>query len=690
MTSLSDPRNDDGGKPDPAANERAANESTQDAPAQDDPASRTVIGSGDEPPSDAFPSVGESLGGWLPSRPGSLHAHPTASVDPLTIEPGGRIGEFVVERTLGRGGFGVVYLARQLSLDRQVALKVSPQSGSAAVDGEGRSLARLEHDHIVQVYAEMAEPVTGAHLLCMQYVAGTTLAAVIRELRRQSFGHGGWSGADLLAVLDSIDLPPILFDPAAMRDREYLVHADHVEAVCRIGEQLARALAHAHARGVLHRDVKPANVLVSRYGRPLLADFNLSIREADAGRSAIVGGTLAYMAPEHLDAFNSESATPADAIDARSDVYSLAVVLWELSSGTLPFPAGDSIERAQLSAVLQKLAAERRSIALDRTAGDRRLQNLLSRGLASEPDDRYAGADEFAETLAGLREQRTALRRFPPADRFTHWAWRHPVFALILGGVLPQFVGSALQISYNAVRITLTDEQKVFFVPVAVAYNLIAYPACLTWLASRLIAVVRTWNAQRRGENVTDKRIDEARQRALHLPRDIAVAATVGWLPGAVIFPLALHLGSGPVSAETWGHFFISFGLAWLIAVTYSYFFVMGVVLRTMFIRFWSNPKAFRERSVSELASVPDRLRAVNVLAGIIPLAAAVILVLIASPGSVAKGEFDAFRFLTASLILAGMTGYVFVGRRSRRYLEIVDACTAGESRHGRNGTGRS
>ncbi|MGC1274532.1 MAG: serine/threonine-protein kinase [Planctomycetaceae bacterium] len=678
---MSDPRDDDLGKQDPAPNERAADESAEESPAQDDPVSRTIIGPGDDTPSEAIPSAGESLGGWLPSRPGSLHAHPTASVDPLSIEPGGRIGEFVIERTLGRGGFGVVYLARQLSLDRQVALKVSPQADRAAVDGEGRSLARLEHDHIVQVYAEMTEPVTGAHLLCMQYVAGTTLAAVIRELRRKTFGPGGWSGADLLAVLDSIDLPPILFDPAAMRDRDYLAQADHVEAVCRIGEQLARALAHAHARGVLHRDVKPANVLVGRYGRPLLADFNLSIREADQEHATIVGGTLAYMAPEHLDAFNADSLTSAEAINARSDIYSLAVVLWELTSGVLPFPAGDSIQREELSAVLQKLAAERRSISLDRKAGDRRLRNVLSRGLASEPGDRYTVADEFADTLAGLREQRTALRNLPPADRFTHWAWQHPVPALILGGVLPQFVGSALQISYNTLRITLTDEQKDFFVPVAVAYNLIAYPSCLAWLASRLIAVVRIWNAQRRGENVTDERIDEARRRALLLPRDIAIAATVGWLPGAVVFPLALHLGSDPVSAETWGHFFISFGLAWLIAVTYSYFFVLGIVLRTMFIRFWSNPRAFRERSASELASVPDRLRAVNVLAGIIPLAAAVILVLIASPGSVGEGEFDAFRFLTASLILAGMAGYVFVGRRSRRYLEVVDSCTTGESR---------
>ncbi|HEX6986390.1 MAG TPA: hypothetical protein VF170_13490, partial [Planctomycetaceae bacterium] len=114
-----------------------------------------------------------SLGGWMPSRPASLSAlDAPGEVDPLALGPGGRVGEFVIERTLGRGGFGVVYLARQLSLDRQVALKVVPRAEGASADGEGRSLARLEHDHIVQIYAEATEPVTGARLLCMQYVAG--------------------------------------------------------------------------------------------------------------------------------------------------------------------------------------------------------------------------------------------------------------------------------------------------------------------------------------------------------------------------------------------------------------------------------------------------------------------------------------------------------------------------------------
>ncbi|HEX6984311.1 MAG TPA: hypothetical protein VF170_02990, partial [Planctomycetaceae bacterium] len=152
-----------------------------------------------------------------------------------------------------------------------------------------------------------------------------------------------------------------------------------------------------------------------------------------------------------------------------------------------------------------------------------------------------------------------------------------------------------------------------------------------------------------------------------------------GWLPGMAVFPLALHFGASPLPPSAWWHFVISFTLAWLIAVTYSFFFGLGIALRTMYVRFWSDPRGFRRRATEELAGVPDRLRLVNVLAGVIPLAGAVLMVLVAKPAGASEAEDDAFRFLTASLILAGMIGYTAVGRRTRRYLEVVDACTGGE-----------
>ena len=155
----------------------------------------------------------------------------------------------------------------------------------------------------------------------------------------------------------------------------------------------------------------------------------------------------------------------------------------------------------------------------------------------------------------------------------------------------------------------------------------------------------------------------------------------IGWLPGAIVFPLALHVGASPLPPNTWGHFIVSFAIAGLIAVTYSFFFVLGVVVRLMYVRFWSNPGRFRERAAAELATVPDRLRAVNVLAGIIPLAGAMLIVLVGPTGFIGGGSYDAFRMLTASLILAGMAGYVAVGKLTRRYIDVVSACTGGSGR---------
>jgi serine/threonine protein kinase len=185
-------------------------------------------------------------------------------------EPGGQFGDFEILSLLGEGAFAKVYLARQISLGRQVALKVSANQGT-----EARTLAILEHDHIVRVFSEVVDPTHNLRLLCMQYVPGTTLQCLIEEFCRRD--PRAWSGRALVEIIDRQSRQPAIFDPAALRDREVLHGADFIEAVCWIGARLAEALAHAHGQGVLHRDIKPANILVSRYGRPMLVDFNVAL-----------------------------------------------------------------------------------------------------------------------------------------------------------------------------------------------------------------------------------------------------------------------------------------------------------------------------------------------------------------------------------------------------------------------------
>src|SRR4051794_4490525 len=222
---------------------------------------------------------------------------PPPARTPGDFAPSDYIGEFEILDKLGEGAFGLVFLARQTSLGREVALKVNRDAdgvGSAAGSGwppgsgapnptvtvdapprnEGQLLAGLEHDHIVKVYSEFHDPATGARGLCLQYVPGADLGAVIRRVHEGVARPA--SGSTIVGALDAVRRGEVEFDPAALRDRDALEGDDFTQAVCRIGARLAEALAYAHARGVLHCDIKPANILVTPYGRPMLADFNVA------------------------------------------------------------------------------------------------------------------------------------------------------------------------------------------------------------------------------------------------------------------------------------------------------------------------------------------------------------------------------------------------------------------------------
>src|SRR5262245_33929651 len=244
---------------------------------------------------------------------------------------GSRFVGFRLSAELGRGAFGRVYLAEQSTLaDRPVALKVAPDVGA-----ESRVLAQLQHTHIVPVYSTHK---TGAlQAVCMPYFGSVTLAEVLADLRQAP--SLPQLGIDLVRVLQerprspSASLPRAAGSLANVLDR--LQGLNYVEAVLWVGACLADALAHAHERGILHRDLKPANILLSDDGLPMLLDFSLA-QEASQASVAILGGTLPYMAPEQLETFAGDDR----AIDVRSDLYALGVVLYELLTARFPFPSG--------------------------------------------------------------------------------------------------------------------------------------------------------------------------------------------------------------------------------------------------------------------------------------------------------------------------------------------------------------
>jgi serine/threonine-protein kinase len=293
----------------------------------------------------------------------------------MSLLPGTRLGPYEVLSVLGAGGMGEVYRARDIRLDRIVAVKVltgdSGEQATAAILREARAAARLNHSNIAAIFdvVDTGRP----PFLIMEYVDGEPLSAVVAR-------------------------GPL--DP---------------ERAIEIGVALASALAYAHSQGIVHRDVKPSNVGITGTGAVKLLDLGIARQvSADGGtptRTAIssigVRGTPAYMAPEQL------FGRPATAL---SDVYSTGVLLYELLTGTLPYPADD------IAGTVAALGAGRvprvSSIRAGVTAG---LDQVVARAMAVDPGERFASAGDLKTALERVgdtgRADRETSRRTRPRRR---------------------------------------------------------------------------------------------------------------------------------------------------------------------------------------------------------------------------------------------------------------------------------
>ncbi len=215
--------------------------------------------------------------------------------------------------------------------------------------------------------------------------------------------------------------------PATLTTLRMLEGLSYVEAALWIGARLAEGLAHAHERGVLHRDLKPANVLLTDEGQPMLLDFNLAEDVKAPGEAGRVGGTLPYMAPEHLAAYQGR---PVD-VDARSDIYALGVILYELLTGRHPF--GRSVGgTAGASAALEQMIRDRTRLPPPARTLNRgvtpAVDSILRRCLAPNPARRYQTAAELQEDLDRQRLHRP-LRHAPEpslCERVGKWFRRNP------------------------------------------------------------------------------------------------------------------------------------------------------------------------------------------------------------------------------------------------------------------------
>ena len=313
---------------------------------------------------------------------------------PDAVEVGETLDDFDLLALLGKGGVCPCFPARQRSMGRLVALKVSADSGS-----EPQTLAQLDHPHVVRIYDQRLLRDKAIRLLYMQYVSGGTLQAAA-ELARAT-PDAERNGSTLLRAVDRAveergESPPV---ESALRER--LAGWSWPETVCWLGARLAEALDYAHHHGVLHRDVKPANVLLTAEGAPKLADFNVSFSSKleGANPAAYFGGSLAYMSPEQLEAFNPAHPRRAGDLDGRSDLYSLCVILWELLAGQRPTPDDDL--KDGWAKMLARMT-ERRGAGINRSdaplpAGlPPGLDQVLLAGLESDPARRPASGAALA------------------------------------------------------------------------------------------------------------------------------------------------------------------------------------------------------------------------------------------------------------------------------------------------------
>jgi serine/threonine protein kinase len=372
-------------------------------------------------------------------------------------EAGDEIGPYVLVRELGRGAFARVFLAEQTDLDdRPVVVKVSTR-----ITPEARLLARARHPHIVEIlhYATVDEG--RLQLLCMPFLGGATLAAVLEECR--GAGKRPNSGSDLLAALDRVSAREYTVASPARPARQLVARLNDAQALAWIVARLAEALDHALARGVAHGDVKPSNILIAADGTPMLLDFNLAVDDR-SDLEAAGGGTLAYMAPERLaDLIGAADGGPVARRGDRhrADIYALGLVLLEALTGQ-PRPAPVVLAAPKTPREIARALMEQRWEGAEALLRDlpgplpRGLRSILEHCLASDPAERYARAAELAEDLDRWRADRSLIYApdVPWPHRLGRWARRQSLALTALGLCLVIGISSGT-IVWNTSRATL-------------------------------------------------------------------------------------------------------------------------------------------------------------------------------------------------------------------------------------------
>ncbi len=344
----------------------------------------------------------------------------TATLRPLDLK---ELGDFEIVREIGRGGMGIVYEARQTSLDRRVALKILPKQSLLdpvqlkRFEREARIVARLHHTNVVSLYG--AGEHNGFHFLVMELVQGQSLGRLIKTLKSDSEQVSG--------------LPESL--------RRYGTRR-HWRELARIGRDAALGVQHAHERGVLHRDITPANLLLDERGNVMLSDFGMA-RMVSAHENAgtqTMGGTLCYIPPE---VFSGQ-------FDERSDVFGLGVTLYEfltLQPAFADASPAEALKRVAESSFRPTLPSSvNASIPKD-------LETIILKSIADQPAQRYASASDLADDLQRFLELRPIkARRSSVFEHAWRWGRRNAVVAALSTLALLSLVALSILMTFSFIQ----------------------------------------------------------------------------------------------------------------------------------------------------------------------------------------------------------------------------------------------
>jgi serine/threonine protein kinase len=375
-----------------------------------------------------------------------------AGTEPYLATP---LGDFRLIRKIGCGGMGIVYEAEQISLKRRVAVKILPLA--AALDPrhlqrfkkEAEAAANLHHEHVVPVHSVGFD--RGIHYYAMQFIEGQSLAAIIQEMRRLA----GLEPGDLQATVPYADAPtspgPDTPSLAALTTEGSIRSPAFYRAVARLGLEAADGLDHAHRLGILHRDIKPGNLLVDSRCSLWITDFGLAQMRSDA-RLTITGellGTIRYMSPE-------QALAKRVVVDHRTDIYSLGATLYELLTLEPVFKGHDRQELLRQIAFDDPMPARRLNGRIPRD-----LETIVSTALAKAPDHRYASAKDMAEDFRLFLNDQPIKAR---PEGVIRWLWRkssrHPA-SLMLGltAILTSLVLAIFLLSRNPPAGGLSPDQ---------------------------------------------------------------------------------------------------------------------------------------------------------------------------------------------------------------------------------------